>query len=51
MKFYAVRVGRRPGIYSTWDACQKEVKGFPGAMYKSFTSEEDAQVFIDGKLE
>ena len=48
MKFYAVRVGRRPGIYSTWDACQKEVKGFPGAMYKSFASEEDAQVFIEG---
>jgi ribonuclease HI len=48
MKFYAVRVGRLPGIYTTWEACQKEVKGFPGAIFKSFSSEEDAQAFIQG---
>ena len=36
MKFYAVRKGRKPGIYSTWSECEAQVKGFPKAEYKSF---------------
>ena len=24
-KFYAVAVGRNPGVYLTWDECQKQV--------------------------
>ena len=24
-KFYAVAVGRKPGIYTTWDECKKQV--------------------------
>ncbi|WRT69352.1 uncharacterized protein IL334_006336 [Kwoniella shivajii] len=34
--WYAVRVGRRPGVYATWQDTEKQVKGFPGAIYKSF---------------
>jgi ribonuclease HI len=37
-KFYVVWVGRNPGVYSTWDACQNEINGFAGAKYKSFGS-------------
>lgn len=39
-KYYAVKVGNVPGIYETWDECQKQVKGYPGAIYKSFSSEK-----------
>jgi ribonuclease HI len=35
-KFYAVQRGRNPGVYTTWDKCQAEVKGFPGAVCKRF---------------
>ncbi|WP_302789300.1 viroplasmin family protein [Anaerostipes caccae] len=35
-KFYVVRKGKNPGIYSTWDECKKQVDGFSGAEYKSF---------------
>lgn len=47
MKFYAVRVGRSPGIYTSWDACVSQVKGYPGAIYKSFKSQTEAQSFLD----
>ena len=36
MKYYAVKKGRNPGIYTSWDLCLKEVKGYKGAIYKSF---------------
>lgn len=35
-KFYVVWVGKKPGVYSTWDECEKQVRGFEGAKYKSF---------------
>ena len=41
MKYYAVRKGRNPGIYTSWDLCLKEVKGYKGAIYKSFKKKED----------
>ena len=50
-KFYAVRVGRIPGIYRTWDECKKQVNGFSGAIFKSFKVLNDAHVFaaVDDK--
>ena len=50
MKFYAVRVGRTPGIYSTWESCAIQVKGYPGEVYKSFKTREEAQIFMDNVL-
>lgn len=47
-KFYAVRQGRRPGIYTTWDECKRQVIGAPGAVYKSFSTEEEAKAFLQG---
>ena len=41
MSFYAVAKGLNPGIYSNWSECQNQVKGFKGAKYKKFSSEED----------
>jgi ribonuclease H-related protein len=49
MKFYAVRKGRVPGIYSTWDSCAAQVKGYPGAVYKSFKTQDEARLFMDGQ--
>lgn len=45
-KFYAVRKGKRPGIYETWDEARKQVIGFSGADYKSFLSCEEAEAFM-----
>ena len=42
-KFYVVWQGREPGVYSTWDACQKQISGFSGAKYKSFDSMANAK--------
>ena len=47
-KYYAVRVGKTPGIYLTWDDCKAMVDGYPGAKYKSFTSIEEAECFVQG---
>lgn len=38
MKYYTVWIGRHPGVYDTWDDCLEQVKNFPGAKYKSFSS-------------
>ena len=45
MKFYAVRKGRQPGIYTTWPACEEQIKGFPGAIYKAFPTKAQALAF------
>ncbi|MDF7638140.1 ribonuclease H family protein [Lactobacillus sp. ESL0791] len=47
MKFYAVKKGRIPGIYRSWDAAKKQVDGFSGAEYKSFSKITDATAYLD----
>ncbi|KAF5625136.1 RNase H domain protein [Fusarium tjaetaba] len=47
-KFYAVRHGREPGVYLTYDECQAQTTGFPGAKFKSFKTREGAQAFVAG---
>lgn len=44
-KFYAVKVGKKPGVYLTWDECKKQVDKFSGAIYKSFKTLEEAESF------
>ncbi|CAF0709871.1 unnamed protein product [Brachionus calyciflorus] len=46
MPFYAVRNGFEPGIYLTWEQCEKQVKGFSKAVYKKFETKTDAITFI-----
>lgn len=45
-KYYAVRVGRKPGIYHSWEETKAEVHGYPNASYQSFKNLADAQAFI-----
>lgn len=51
MKYYAVKNGRNPGIYNSWEECQREVIKFEGAQYKSFSSLEDAKNYLEEKEE
>ena len=46
-KYYAVRVGKTPGIYMTWADCKAQVDGFSGAVYKSFANIEEADAFMN----
>ena len=45
-KYYAVRVGRVPGIYRTYEEFAQQVNGFPCAFAKSFKTEEAAEKFM-----
>ena len=45
-KYYAVRKGLKPGIYFSWADCNKQVHKYPGAIFKSFPSLEEAEEFI-----
>ena len=46
-KVYAVLRGRNPGVYSTWAECEKQVKGFPNAAFKSFPTVVEALEWIE----
>lgn len=49
-KWYAVKKGKKPGIYTEWPRAEAQVKGFPGARFKGFASEQEAQLWLEGKL-
>lgn len=42
-KWYVVWKGREPGIYDNWPEAEAQVKGFPGAIHKSFESKAEAE--------
>ncbi|KAF3766036.1 hypothetical protein M406DRAFT_221619, partial [Cryphonectria parasitica EP155] len=48
-RYYAVRAGRVPGVYTTWMECQANINGFGGAVYKAFPTREEAALFAAGK--
>lgn len=50
-KYYAVKIGLKPGIYTSWDECSRMVKGYSGAVYKSFTTENEALAFLGADSE
>ena len=50
-KYYAVKNGRVPGIYFSWDDCKKQVERYSGAIYKSFSTIQEAEQFIHGESE
>ena len=47
-KFYAVKNGHIPGIYSNWSEAEKQIKGFPNQKYKGFDDETDAINYLYG---
>src|SRR5215216_4383998 len=42
-KYYVVWQGYQRGIFTSWAECEKQVKGFPAAQYKSFDSLKEAE--------
>lgn len=47
-KFYAVKRGRKTGLYTVWAECAAQVKSFQGAVYKGFMTEEEARAWLGG---
>lgn len=45
--YYSVYKGFNKGIYKSWKECEKEVKGYKGAIYKKFKLESDAILFLN----
>ena len=51
MKYYAVKKGKTPGIYTSWNECKEQISGFPDAVYKSFSTKKEAEAFVNEKEE
>ena len=49
-KTYAVRRGRKTGLFQTWPECQKQIMGFSGAEYKSFKTLQEAEAYLAGAV-
>lgn len=47
-KFYAVKKGKIPGIFRTWEECRASVDGYSGAEYKGFAHLEEAESYLGG---
>lgn len=46
MGYYAVKSGRKVGVFLTWSECEEQVKGFKGAKYKKFNTLSEAESFV-----
>ena len=44
--WYAVKSGRKTGLFTSWDDCKLQVIGYPGASYKGFFTKEEAMEFL-----
>jgi ribonuclease HI len=44
--FYAVKVGKTPGIYTNWEDAKAQVSGFSGAVYKGFVTADEAKAYM-----
>lgn len=45
-KIYAVKAGRKTGLFYSWSECEAQVKGYPGAKFKSFSTMHEAQAYL-----
>lgn len=46
-KFYAVKNGRTPGIYTDWPSAQEQITGWQKPKHRCFTTRVEAQKFLD----
>jgi ribonuclease HI len=42
-KYYVVWKGKETGVFDSWDKCKRQIDGFAGAQYKSFTTRQAAE--------
>lgn len=45
-KYYAIAVGRKPGVYDEWAQAKAQVMGYPGARYKGFATQAEAEDWL-----
>lgn len=48
-KYYVVWEGRDTGVFDSWEECQEQIEGYPGARFKSFPTQEAAIEAYRGK--
>lgn len=46
-KYYVVWQGYKTGIFEDWTSCQSAVKGYSGAIFKSYPSRQEAEEVIE----
>ena len=46
--YYAVKVGRNPGIYQRWEQCWVQIKEYPQAVWTKFGSYTEAENYVYG---
>ena len=47
--YYAVRKGRKTGIFESWEECQKHITGYPGAEFKKFKELHQAEIYLSAE--
>lgn len=47
-KYYVVWVGRKTGVFETWEECSKQISGFAKSVFKSFETRELAEQAFKG---
>jgi len=45
--YYAVRIGRKSGIYPSWPECQTQTSDFKGAVFRGFNDLKHAQYYME----
>ena len=45
-KYYAIKKGKEPGIYESWEIAKAYVSGFKGAEYRGFNSYDEARLYL-----
>ena len=46
IKFYAVHIGRRPGVYKTWEECRAQTDRYSRSRFRTFPNLAEAQYFV-----
>lgn len=49
-KYYAVVRGYNPGIYGSWEGCERQVNGYKGQVYKSFKTKGEAEQYLHDEM-
>ena len=47
MKYYAVKKGRKTGIFNSWEECKEQTHEFIGSEFKSFPTLEEAESYLN----
>lgn len=48
--YYAVRKGRKIGLYNSWEECKEQTTGYSGEEYKKIQGKIAALKYINPKL-